>query len=88
MSARTGHGIEQLCAVARSLLLRSPEVSILRIPLEEAAMVERAIGLPHRVAQRYRGQSLELAVRARADRLEETGLDIYRISEWDAAGSG
>jgi len=85
VSAITGQGIPELCEKLRIGLLSAPGVVILRIPLEDNVMVERAFHLPHQVARRFHGDAVELAVRADGRRLTEVGLDRYSVVGWGAA---
>jgi hypothetical protein len=85
VSAETGEGAEQLCAEARGALLSAPGVALLRVPLEQTEMVERAVKLPHQLARRFHDRSVELAMRIDGRRLTEAGLDAFRVSEWEPA---
>ena len=49
--------------------------------------MERVIGLPHKLAQRFRERTVEVAVRIDRGRLTEAGLESYRIKVWEADGS-
>ena len=82
VSAATGEGLGGLRSAIRASLLSGPGVAILRVPLEEAEMVQRAVNLPHQLARRFRDETVELAMRIDAWRLAESGLDSYRVSEW------
>lgn len=88
VSAVEGTGIGGLRATIRGRLLSGPGVAILRIPLEEPEMVQKAVGLPHQLARRYRRESVELATRVDDWRLTEIGLEAYRVAEWGGAGDG
>ena len=88
VSAATGEGLDDLRSAIRSTLLGAPGVAILRVPLDEAEMVQRAGNLPHQLARRYRDESVELAVQIDEWRLAESGLDHFRVAEWGSAGSG
>ncbi len=68
-------------------LMRGPGVSILRIPLSEPEMVQRAVNLPHQLARRYRHDTVELAMRVDDWRLAESGLEGFRVAAWGGAGS-
>ena len=70
VSATTGAGIEELRTVIRTALLAAPDVAILRVPLEEAEMVRRAVELPHQLAQRFDEDTVQLAMRADPKSLE------------------
>jgi GTP-binding protein HflX len=87
VSALTGAGIPQLCAAIRRELLSAPGVAFLRVPLERADMVERAVNLRHPLARRFGDREVELAMRVDGRRLTEAGLDGFRVPEWDPAGS-
>ncbi len=82
VSATTGEGLESLRGAIRDELLSAPGVTLLRVPLEEVEMVQRAVGLPHLVARRFRAEAVELAMRIDGRRLAEAGLDRYRVSHW------
>ena len=86
VSAATGAGIEGLRDATRAALLSAPDVAILRVPLEEAEMVRRAVDLPHQLAQRFEDDTVQLAMRAAPGSLSERGLEIYRIKCWEPAG--
>jgi len=87
VSALTGDGIRQLRAVIRAALLTAPGVAILRVPLEEAELVRRAVSMPHQLARRFDDGTVELALRADPRFLVEAGLDVYQVSAWRGAGS-
>ena len=82
VSARTGDGIAELRGAIRRTLLSGPDVAVLRVPLGEPEMVRRAVNLPHQLARRYHGDTLELALRVDGWRLTDSGLDDYRVSDW------
>lgn len=88
VSAVSGQGITDLRTVIRNQLLAGPGVAILSIPLEEAEVVQQAVNLPHQLARRFRGESVELAVRADAWGLAEIGLDDYRVNQWGGVDDG
>jgi len=88
VSARSGDGIANLRGAIRNRLLSGEGVAILRVPLEEAEVVQRAVNLPHQLARRYRRETVELAMRVDAWRLTESGLDDYRVSEWGGSNDG
>lgn len=88
VSAVSGQGITDLRTVIRNQLLAGPGVAILSIPLEEAEVVQQAVNLPHQLARRFRGESVELAVRADAWGLAEIGLDDYRVNQWSGVDDG
>jgi GTP-binding protein HflX len=88
VSAVSGSGIPELRAATRSRLLTGPGVAILRVPLHEAELVQRAVNLPHQLARRYHDATVELAMRVDAWRLSEAGLDGYRVAEWGSATEG
>ena len=87
VSAVTGKGSDALRTVIRRRLLSGPGVSILQIPLDDAAAVQRAAGLPHQLARRYRQSTVELALRADRWRLAEADLEGYLVDEWPDGGS-
>ena len=82
VSAVTGQGLDALRAAARVELLTAPGVTFLRVPLEETEAVQRAVQLPHRLAQRFDAHSLELAMRIDGHQLTDAGLDAYRVKAW------
>ncbi len=86
VSAVTGEAIADLKSAIRTTLLSAPDVAILRVPLDEAELVRRAVGLPHRLARRFDDESVELAMRVDARYLVEAGLDGYRVDYWGAVG--
>jgi GTP-binding protein HflX len=88
VSALTGEGIGRLRATIRDALLQAPGVAILRVPLEEAELVRRAVAMPHQLARRFEDGSVELALRADLRFLVEAGLDGYRVKAWRAGGDG
>jgi GTP-binding protein HflX len=88
VSALTGVGADGLRAAIRTELLTGPGVAILKVPLEQAEMVQRAVTLPHQLARRFREESVELAMRVDSWRLAETGLDAFQIADWGAVGDG
>jgi GTP-binding protein HflX len=87
VSAVTGAGVDELRSAIRQRLLSAPGVAFLRVPLEEADMVARAIQLPHQLAKRFRERAVELAMRIDGRRLTEAGLDPFRVDEWEYVGS-
>jgi GTP-binding protein HflX len=88
LSALTGAGIEELRSVIRGALLTAPGVAILRVPLEEAELVRRAVAMPHQLARRFEDGIVELALRADPRFLVEAGLDGYRVEAWRGGGDG
>jgi GTP-binding protein HflX len=88
ISALTGEGIGKLRAVARRALLTAPGIAILRVPLEEAELVRRAVSMPHQLARRFENGTVELALRADLRYLVEAGLDGYRVTAWRGGGDG
>lgn len=86
VSAVSGEGMDDLRSVVRSTLLSGPGVAILRIPLDQAEMVQRAVNLPHQLARRYREDTVDLAMRVDEWRLDESGLDGFRVAEWGQEG--
>ena len=89
VSALTGDGIGQLRAVIRAALLTARGVAILRVPLEEAELVRRAVSMPHQLARRFGDGTVELALRVDPRFLVEAGLDGYQVRSWrDGASEG
>jgi GTP-binding protein HflX len=89
LSAVTGTGIAELKTVIRSTVLSAPDVAILRVPLDEAELVQRAVSLPHQLACRFENGSVELAMRVDPHFLVDAGLDGYRVGYWgDHDGDG
>jgi GTP-binding protein HflX len=86
VSALDGTGIDKLRSVIRRALLTAPGVAILRVPLEEAEWVRRAVAMPHQLARRFDDGSVELAMRIDPRSLAETGLDAFRVSAWKGDG--
>lgn len=86
VSALTGQGIDELRALIRHALLTAPGVAILRVPLEEAELVRKAVEMPHQLARRFDGGTVELAMRVDPRSLAEAGLDGYRIGSWKEGG--
>jgi GTP-binding protein HflX len=86
VSAVSGEGLDDLRSAVRSTLLSGPGVAILRVPLDQAEMVQRAVNLPHQLARRYGDESVELAMRVDDWRLIESGLDGFRVTEWGQQG--
>jgi GTP-binding protein HflX len=87
VSALTGKGIEGLRSAIRRALLTAPGVAILRVPLEEAELVQRAVAMPHQLARRFEDGAVELAMRADPRFLAEAGFDDYLVSSWNGGGS-
>lgn len=83
VSAATGEGIEALKDAIRTALLSAPDVAILRVPLEKAELVRRAVALPHQLARRFEEASVQLAMRVDRRSLSENGLEPYRVRQWD-----
>lgn len=88
ISALTGEGLPELRSLLRGLLLAAPDVIVLRIPLAEAELVERALSLPYRLARRFSKDTLSVAVRVTAERLEETRLMPFCVASWGPAPAG
>ena len=86
VSAVSGEGLDDLRSAVRSTLLSGPGVAILRVPLDQAEMVQRAVNLPHQLACRYGDETVELAMRVDDWRLIESGLDGFRVAEWGQQG--
>jgi GTP-binding protein HflX len=84
VSAATGHGLDQLVRLARRELLHAPGVTYLRVPLDQAEAVQRAVRLPHRLAQRFDDQALDLAMRVSGRQLHEAGLDRFKVASWES----
>ena len=87
MSAMTGQGCDELIDTIRGRLLSAPGVAFLRVPLEQAEMVERAVKLPHQLARRFRDRVVDVAMRVDDHSLTEAGLDAFRVSEWESIGT-
>ncbi|MCP4899628.1 MAG: GTPase HflX [bacterium] len=85
VSAVSGAGVDDLCCRLRSALISAAGVTIVKVPLAQKEMVERAVRLPHRLAQHFQENSVEVAVRISQGRLAELGLDIYRVDEWEGS---
>jgi GTP-binding protein HflX len=88
VSAATGAGVAELRAAIRRALLGGDGVAVLEIPLEDPGAVQRAVNLPHQLARRFRGETLELALRIDGARLVDAGLDSYRVAEWGRPADG
>lgn len=86
VSAVTGDGIADLKAAIRFRVLSADDVAILRVPLDEAEMVRRAVGLPHQVARRFDEETLELAMRVDSKSLNDAGLGPYKVDRWGECG--
>lgn len=86
VSAISGAGVQELKGVIRRTLLSAPDVAVLRLPLEEAELVQRAMALPHQLAQRYGDEEVHFALRADSETLAACGLEGYRVSEWSDVG--
>jgi GTP-binding protein HflX len=86
VSAVSGEGLDDLRSAVRSTILSGPGVAILRVPLDQAEMVQRAVNLPHQLARRYGDETVELAMRVDDWRLIESGLDGFRVAEWGQQG--
>jgi len=84
VSAVTGEGVAEFKMAVRTMLLSAPDVAIVRVPLEEAELVQRAVSLPHQLARRFRDESVDLAMRIDPLLLVKAGLDGYRIPDWSA----
>lgn len=87
VSALTGAGLEELQELARRTLLAASDVAFLRVPLEQPEAVEKAVKLPHQLAQRFDDHSLEVAMRVDSKRLSEAGLEEFLVSSWGSADS-
>jgi len=87
VSAVTGAGCGTLTDTIRTRLLTAPGVAFLRVPLEEAEMVERAVKLPHQLARRFRDRVVEVAMRVDGRLLTDAGLDGFRVPEWESVGT-
>jgi GTP-binding protein HflX len=86
LSALNGKGIDELRLLIRRALLTAPGVAILRVPLEEAELVRRAVSMPHQLARRFDDGSVELAMRVDPRFLVEAGLDVYQVGSWGGGG--
>ncbi len=84
VSAVSGEGLDQLREVVRGRILAGPDVVFLRVPLERAEVVERAMALPNRLARRFGAEQLELAVRLDRRRLADSGLVEFRVDSWSS----
>jgi GTP-binding protein HflX len=87
VSALKGDGIGELRSVIRGALLTAPGVAILRVPLEEAELVRRAVSMPHQLARRFDDGTVELALRVDPKFLIEAGLEDYQVRSWRGGGS-
>ncbi len=83
VSAETGEGLDHLKTHLRRRVLHAPGVTVLRVPLEAARAVERAVALPHQVARRFSRDHVDLAVCAGDRRLRTAGLESFRIDTWN-----
>jgi GTP-binding protein HflX len=88
VSALTGQGIRELRSAIRDALMKAPGVAILRVPLEEAELVRRAVEMPHQLARRFDNGTVRLALRADPRFLVDAGLDGYRVETWQGGGDG
>jgi GTP-binding protein HflX len=89
VSAVSGEGIAELKTVIRSAVLSAPDVAILRVPLDETELVQRAVSLPHQLARRFDDELVELAMRVDPHFLIDAGLAPYRVRSWgDQSGDG
>ncbi len=88
VSARTGAGVDALRDAIRTELLSAPDVAFLRVPLDEAEMVRRAVSLPHQLARRFGDDWVGVAMRVDPRRLVEAGLEPYRVAGWETASAG
>jgi GTP-binding protein HflX len=88
VSARTGAGIDALRDAIRGALLSAPDVAFLKVPLDQAEMVRRAVSLPHQLARRFGDDAVRVAMRVDPRRLEEAGLEPYRVTEWEPRADG
>jgi len=87
VSAATGYGLDQLVRLVRQELLNAPGVTFLRVPLDQADAVQRAMRLPHRLAQRFDDRALELAMRVNGRELIAAGLDAFTVASWASTES-
>jgi len=88
VSATAGQGLDELRRAARRALLAAPGVTFLSIPLDQTDAVQRAVRLPHRLAQRFGGRTLELAMRVDGRQLSKAGLDPFRVAGWTPVEPG
>jgi len=88
VSAVTGAGVDALRQAVRTAILQAPDVAILRVPLAEAALVQRAVAMPHQLARRFEEATLQLALRVDPRALAECGLEAYRVRRWDGGAAG
>jgi hypothetical protein len=87
VSAVTGQGLDELRRQSAMALLTAPGVTYLRVPLDQTEAVQRAVRLPHRLAQRFDDKALELAMRVDGRLLTAAGLDPYRVESWKSSPS-
>jgi GTP-binding protein HflX len=87
VSATTGGGLEELRRLARAEMLSAPGVTILRVPLDQTEAVQRAVRLPHQLAQRFDADTLELAMRVDGKQVSAAGLDPFRVDAWEPSKS-
>ena len=83
VSAVSGEGVDALKVAIRTALLSAPDVAVLRVPLEEAELVQRAVALPHQLARRFEDGAVQLAMRVDERALRDNGLESYRIRQWE-----
>lgn len=89
VSAVSGEGVDALKIAIRTALLSAPDVAILRVPLEETELVQRAVALPHQLARRFEEGAVQLAMRVDGRALRDNGLESYRIRQWESrTGNG
>ncbi|MCD4749295.1 MAG: GTPase HflX [Thermoanaerobaculales bacterium] len=82
LSAASGEGLAQFRNEVRVRLMASPGVVVLRVPLEQPEMVQRAVALPHQIARRFRQEFLDLAVRADESLIRREGLGTFLAEGW------
>ena len=87
VSAVTGAGLDDLRVLIRRTLLAGQDIRFLRVPLEQTDAVERAVKLPHQLAQRFDQTVLEMAMRIDLRSLTDAGLDGFVVGEWESADS-
>ncbi len=83
VSALTGAGLDDLRSALRWRILSGPGVTILHIPLQETAAVQRAEGLARPLARRYGNEFLDMAIRSEGRHVGDVGLDRFQVDQWD-----
>lgn len=83
LSAVTAAGVEDFVGGLRAALVSAPGVMIVKVPLAKQELVEQAVRLPYRLAQRFGDEAVEVAARVSREHLAELGLDAYRVNSWN-----